>query len=205
MLVSGAFMLLFVALFSWRDKDWRASLGVQRFPLWPALGWGAAGLAAIYVANLGLGFISLLIQSDPQAMLRGDAGWMRKIATLPWSSILPLSIFIGFYEELFFRGFLLGRVRVALGSSEGATPAWRRDVLAVVLVALFFGFGHVYKSVFGMVQTSAIGLVLGGLTLWKKSIWPAVIAHLTLDGISLAMIKLVGPFLHELIRSQSAP
>ena len=50
-----------------------------------------------------------------------------------------------------------------------------------------------------------IGLVLGALTLWRKSVWPAVVVHLTIDGVGLVAIKLIAPFLHELTRSQIAP
>jgi len=198
--LTGLLMLLFVVLFSLRDPDWRGSLGLGRFPLGPTLGWAVIGVITIYVTNFGVGLIYLVMHGDMGALLKAKDGWMQKFVMLPWSAILPLVVFVGFWEETVFRGFLLGRVRAALSARGGTATQWQRDMLAVVLTALLFGMGHAYQGVLGIVQTSAMGLVLGGLTLWRKSIWPAVFVHLTIDGVALVAIKLLAPLLHELTR-----
>ena len=203
--LTGALMLLFVTLFSLRDAGWRDSLGLGRFSPWATLGWAALGVVTIYAANVAVGVFYLFVRGDVQAELASRAGCMQKLTALPWSAILPLVVFVGFWEETVFRGFLLGRVRAALPTMGGKATSWQRDAAAVVLTALLFGMGHGYQGVLGIVQTSMIGLVLGALTLWRKSVWPAVVVHLTIDGVGLVAIKLIAPFLHELTRSQIAP
>ena len=203
--LTGVLMLLFVVLFSLRDPDWRDSLGLGRFPLGPTLGWAVLAVLTIFAANIGIVILCHFMHLDMQAQMKAKAALIQKLATVPWPAIFPLVAFVGFWEETFFRGFLLGRVRAVLSARGGTLTQRQRDAVAIMLTALLFGMGHGYQGVLGIVQTSMIGLVFGVLTLWRKSVWPAVFAHLTFDGVALALTKLIAPTLHEWTRSQLAP
>jgi len=81
-----------------------------------------------------------------------------------------------FCEELFFRGYVLSGLRGALGRTG-----------AVLVVALAFGVAH--YSVYRLVVTAGLGLVLGVLVLWGRSIWPAMLAHAMHNGISVLITR----------------
>lgn len=81
----------------------------------------------------------------------------------------PLLLFLfalspGVGEELFFRGPLLSSLRRDL------TPA-----RAVAWQALFFAAAH--ASVYRLVPTGLLGLLLGAVTLRARSLWPAILLH----------------------------
>ncbi len=49
-------------------------------------------------------------------------------------------------------------------------------------------------------QTSAVGMAFGALTVWRKSLWPAIVAHLTVDTIGLVALKLLKPAIETLLK-----
>ncbi|MFB4204245.1 hypothetical protein KBTX_00615 [wastewater metagenome] len=89
--------------------------------------------------------------------------------------LLGLSLFIGLYEELLARGFLLQRARALLGGLWGP----------VLLSSLLFGLGHVYQGAFGVIQTALVGAILAVAVLRYASLWPAIIAHALINAVSL--------------------
>ncbi len=66
------------------------------------------------------------------------------------------------------------------------------------LTALCFGAGHGYQGVLGVLQTTGAGIALGALTVWRKSLWPAIAAHLAIDAVGLLALKALQPLLHTL-------
>jgi membrane protease YdiL (CAAX protease family) len=116
-------------------------------------------------------------------------------AELPARVILALAVFAAMWEEIVFRGFLLGRLRAAMPKRDSRGAALCRDALAVLLTALVFATGHGYQGVLGLVQTAVAGVALGALTIWRKSLWPAIGAHLLIDAFGLVMLKALKPML----------
>ncbi|MBR9824718.1 MAG: CPBP family intramembrane metalloprotease [Alphaproteobacteria bacterium] len=107
--------------------------------------------------------------------------WGNVAGNLPvyllWLAIIWTSAAFG--EEMFFRAFLITRAeRVFKG-----LPANLGLVLAVIVPALFFGFGHFYyQGIRGLFTTGMIGVSLGILYLvYKRNLWPLVIAHGAVD------------------------
>ncbi len=83
---------------------------------------------------------------------------------------LPLLLFLTAFtpavcEEVFFRGALLGGLRRDL--SRRASLGWQ---------ALIFGVAH--ASIYRLLPTMWIGLVLGAIRLRTASLWPCVLLHL---------------------------
>lgn len=196
--ITGGLMLLIVALLTNRDADWRASLGLQPKPLLETLAFGGVGLMLSYAVNIVLVLGYSAIRGGMAEQAADKAKWAAKLGELPFAWILPMALFVGLWEEIVFRGFLLGRLRVAFGAVDGSPQS--RTVMAIVITGILFGAGHGYQGLLGLVQTSAVGMALGALTVWRKSLWPAVIAHLTIDTIGLVALKVLKPLIEDLAK-----
>lgn len=117
-------------------------------------------------------------------------------ATVPLWVMLPVAVVAGFYEDVVFRGFLLGRLRIVL-----ATRArWMGDALAVAASAAVFGLGHAYQGWLGVVQTGLAGACLGALAVLAGSVWPAIVAHVGIDAVSLVALHVLRPAIEKALR-----
>jgi membrane protease YdiL (CAAX protease family) len=190
-LLLGALMLLAVRLLIRRDVSWRGSLALGRQPIGSVVGWGLLGFAVTYAVNILLVIGYVLSRGGLEAQVAGRAHWLQYLAQVPSEAILPLAAFVGFWEEIVFRGFLLGRVRAALPAADTPRARLVRDAVAVALCAICFGAGHGYQGALGLMQTTTAGIVLGAVTVRQKSLWPAIGAHLAIDTFGLLVIKAV--------------
>jgi CAAX protease family protein len=196
--VLGLLMLLATGLLVRRDASWRESLGLGPQQVGPMLGWSLLGFVGTYVVNLVFISVYLSMQGNLEAIAADRATWLGKLAEVRTEAILPLAGFAAVWEETVFRGFLLGRLRAAIPAGDTRGAALRRDMLAVGLTALFFGAGHGYQGGLGLLQTTVAGAALGGLAVWRSSLWPAIGAHLAIDSFGLLALKLLKPVLQGL-------
>ena len=86
-------------------------------------------------------------------------------------SSVPTSLSAGFCEEFLFRGFLFLIIAQAGG----------RRTSQILWTSLAFGLGHVFWGPWGMFWTMVLGMTLGAVTSWRRSVWSAVTAHAILD------------------------
>jgi len=193
-LIVGMAMLVAVLCCMRRDASWRASLALHPQSFGRTAGWSLLGLLGIYAANLALTLTYVAIRGDVQAVASQRLGWLGMLADLPIEAILPLALFAGFWEEIVFRGFLLGRLRAAIPSALERGARRRRDALAALLTAISFGLGHGYQGLLGILQTTLAGTVMGALVLWRGSLWPAIGAHLAIDLFGLVALQLLKAF-----------
>ena len=98
-----------------------------------------------------------------------------------------LSVAAGFGEELAYRGYAIG----VLAPITGGTGA-------AVLTSVVFGVVHAYQGPLGILRTGLMGGVLAWGFLVSGSLWPAIIAHVSIDLIA-------GIFLGERLLSSEAP
>jgi membrane protease YdiL (CAAX protease family) len=170
LVAKGGFALVLGLCFTiwrgWRRFGFRGGLHTRHWPMLLPL-WIAASASA----SEGLG-----IRQPLQV-----AGW------------LLLALLIGFGEESVFRGIIPDAL---LGSPKAGTPiapsAARR---AIVVSALLFGLAHLgglavpsldRHVVLGQAAfATGIGLALGWVRLRSASIWPGLIAHVTLDSCGI--------------------
>lgn len=103
-------------------------------------------------------------------LLEEQLAWMRQ--SDPWVIVFFLAVIPGTCEELFFRGYVLSGVRTSL-----------RRFAAIFVVA--FAFGVFHSDVYRLVNTTALGMLLGLLVYQYRSIWPAMLAHVLHNGLSL--------------------
>ncbi|CAH9018535.1 CPBP family intramembrane glutamic endopeptidase [Candidatus Nitrosacidococcus sp. I8] len=97
-------------------------------------------------------------------------------------SVLEVSfmmLFVGIYEEIMTRGFLLNRCSIALGSTHKG----------ILFSSLLFGFGHLYQGWIGVVQTGLFGMILAFFTSRWNTLWPAILAHGSLNTLSLVALN----------------
>lgn len=155
-----------------RRQPW-ASVGLTR------RGWGVGvvmGLVATGAAYLLIG-AALMVMTliNPTVMEQMNRNATNLITALPPMSPLTmaiLSVTIGFYEELLFRGFLMTRLRRCVGG-------W---VPAVVLSTALFTFLHASVQLGpALVFISLLSLVLSVVTIWRRSLAPAIVAHSAFD------------------------
>ncbi len=92
-------------------------------------------------------------------------------------------IFAGFGEEIGYRGYLLTRA-ADLGNRSKAAY-----VVAMLYVAVLFGFGHFYKGPAGVLDSTYSGLVLGGVYLLASgNLWAPILAHGIVDTVAVAAV-----------------
>lgn len=153
--------------------DPKEALGLHRVkaPVWMAVLLGVPGGLAL----------SSLVGTLSQAFFEIPDSWIETFTEglLPenvpfWQLLLLLSIAPGICEEIAFRGVLLH------GLSRRFHP-----LLAALIVALVFGVFHV--SLFRILPTATLGLLLALLTLATGSILPAMLWHALHNGLAAAI------------------
>ncbi len=185
-----------------RDPDMARSLGVARVRAGRAIGVGLFLWSSIVALAIGFAIVivgvrtlmgSGLVAAPPGfGATPDDTRIMRELAHIDPLVLVPLACFVGFYEELLFRGFLLGRLRMLFGARfEGA-------FLSITLSSLLFALGHTYKSAVGIFATFLIGAILGAASWRTRSIWSCVLAHAMIDTMAL-----VGCALRRLTRTRT--
>jgi uncharacterized protein len=182
-LVQGVIVLAIIAaLLAWRQDSWQA-IGLK--PL-EARDFGR-GLIALALAILTAITLNGVLLAVAPAALEGHVERLSQVGGvlaggLPWPFLVSAVLFIGFYEELFARGLLLARCRRLFGGS------W----VPVLASSALFGLGHLYQGWTGVLQTMVIGIVFARLVVRWESLWPVIIAHAALNGLSLAVLGAVG-------------
>ena len=69
-------------------------------------------------------------------------------------------------------------------------------MIAVALIAVVFGAAQINMGLYAAIIAGLLGLMLGLIIVWHKSIWPAVFAHGFIDATSFAILPFVIDRLH---------
>jgi hypothetical protein len=95
-------------------------------------------------------------------------------------SIIPAIWLESCLEEMLDRGFLMNWIERMFSGGLLAT------VLAVVLQAMIFGFRHSHDLSERSITVGLIGLAMGvGYVVFGRNLWPLIIAHCTLNTVSM--------------------
>ena len=167
---------------NWSDMGLRALPGLKA-KLWlipqtmltGVAFFGAVAVVLIGGPAIGLDFIGQVPDTVNERWgdLEGNVPLLLLWLAIVWTAA-------AFGEEMFFRGYLITRLETAFGKIRWGI------VLAVVLPALLFGYGHYYyQGLSGLFVTGAIGLVLGTMfILFKRNLWPVIIWHGMIDTLA---------------------
>jgi uncharacterized protein len=99
--------------------------------------------------------------------------------------LVPMWLLAAFGEELAFRGYLMSRVAGLLQDTRGA---W---LTSLVLVSVFFGYGHDTQGLTGILQESFAGLMLGLLYLGcGRNLTVPIVAHGVSNTLAFVLIYL---------------
>ena len=163
-------VVLAIISFRARDKRW-GIIGMSRPPSWPRTVWFALAAAATRILLGALVIDPITAHFWPAAIAPAGS---EAIAHNPMIALLWLALvwtFAAFGEEIGYRGYLLNR------AAEVVSP-W----IAVVVVAVLFGFGHYYKGPAGIVDSGMAGLILGlAYVLSGHNLWVCILAHGFID------------------------
>ncbi len=114
------------------------------------------------------------------AELEGNMSMLLLLLLLSWTLAAVA-------EEVAFRGYLLTRLREALGPSRVALGA------AVLLSSGLFGMIHTEQGLVGVLLSAVDGLFFAWLRIRFGSLWASVLAHGTANTVGMAAFFLVGP------------
>lgn len=159
------------------------SIGLRMLPMLPLIA------AAIVLTTLGYKpeVLSQWVTANrPQTDGIGDS--IRAGSLLYKTLMLTFFSFVvaGFGEELWRVATMRGLLEIA----PRALSPFVKNAIAVVVSAVVFGIGHLYQGVLGVGVTAFIGIALGAITLYHRSVWPAVIAHGCFDAASFLAVTL---------------
>ncbi len=152
--------------------NWREALAL-RAPSIRHLGLAAS--AALALAVVALGYLSLQEKFLPSPQLLGDFG--RELAEIP----LGLRVFLivispAICEEILWRGAVQGELELA-----------RRPVRTALWIGVLFGAFHL--SIHRFVVTFALGVALATLRHRSRSIVPCMVFHGVYNGVLLAVVS----------------
>jgi membrane protease YdiL (CAAX protease family) len=175
--VSQGLFASFLALGVWLTEVPPAALGVDRAAVAPSLlGFGVALGAVLYVANevgstlgerLGLGGEEALREAlAPETR----PGWLLLLLV-----VLPV---IAGFEELLFRGALVGALSVGFGVSP-----W----LLAALSSVAFALGHGAQGPGGVVVTGLLGFALAAAFVLTGSLAVVFVAHYLVNALAFVV------------------
>jgi len=87
----------------------------------------------------------------------------------------------GIAEEVFFRGYIIERLQVLMGSK------WMAIALSLVPFALL----HYRQGISGILISFVLGGILTGMYLWKRDLKANMIAHFMVDFIPNVLVPLI--------------
>lgn len=178
----GGVVLATVSLLVRRRGQGPADIGLGPAPTGQVLRAAAAGVPLCYLAGvIAVSAVAAVSPTGLAGLAEEKGEFLRAVGAIPPGLVLPVSLFVGLYEEVLFRGFLLTRLR-ALFRSTGPP---------VLLTAALFGVLHFPQGVVGIAQTGAVGLVLALLAVRTRTVWAAILVHAAVDTISLTVSGLL--------------
>lgn len=162
-----AFLLPVVLIFAWKRIHWKY-LGFRKFAA-KAMGLGCGLLIGAYLIILlhNLILLGLGIDTQGETILR----LIQMLESPGWFFLVGI-VFAPFVEEIFFRGFLFQGFRQKYG--------W---VGAMLLSSVIFSAAHLDPV--SLIPTFVLGLVLAYLYHSSNSLWPGIILHFLVNGLSL--------------------
>jgi membrane protease YdiL (CAAX protease family) len=183
LLIQGVAVLAGLTLLLARTGQRWGDVGFQPFS-----GRDLGRALLLFAASMGANVLVMLLVylSVPQDT-RGHLIELQAIASrvadgLPLTVVAAVMFFVGVYEELTARGFLLARCLAALDG------VWAPVLLSSVL----FGLGHFYQGWIGVLQTAVFGVILATFTVRWRTLWPAILAHAMVNTLSIAALAGLG-------------
>lgn len=171
--VRAAFVLCVAALILRRRGQTAGAIGVTTAGLGLNVILGLAATGVAYVLIIAWQFMLMALWPDlPEQMEENIQRLLALVPKLGPLGYAGFALVIGLYEELLFRGFIMPRLR-------RATNSW---VIAVLLTTVAFVLPHMLdQTLAALGPITILALTMSLLTIWRRSIIPAIIAHALFD------------------------
>lgn len=182
-------------LLRWRGGWW---------PLPRGLAWSIALRFGVGLFLVGSLLLWRFLSGNPPESLQGirpNVESMVEVAALrnPWylAAMLTVVSFVlaGFREELWRAGMLALLAKALPRAFGGRFGPW----FALLPVALLFGLGHTAQGPVGVAATTLLGVGLGAIMLFHRSIWDAVLAHGFFNATTFALLPMLAERFPELL------
>ena len=134
---------------------------------------GALMMIALAAFAMGMNHAGNLSEAQKQI------GFLAPQNTLEVILWICLSATAGFCEEVLFRGYFQMQF----------TRLLRNRWSALVVVSILFGLGHGYEGAQRMVLIALLGFAFGLMSILRKSLRPAMMAHTLQDTISGLLLR----------------
>jgi membrane protease YdiL (CAAX protease family) len=146
---------------------------------WRFAWWDAAIIVAFVLLTVaGLAAYMYFNQDSHGAMQIFGTRSGETVPWVYWAGGIAFALANALFEELWFRGILLGSLRPLVSPTR-----------AIILQAVVFGLIHWFgtpQGVLGVLLTGVWGGLLGWWVYKRGSLWPAVIVHFAADMIIFA-------------------
>lgn len=170
-----------------KKRTEREELGLRGLPTWTDIGLAPVGFIASLILAAGLvALFNLFPWFDAEQVQDVGfgtyiAGFDRIIAFITLVIIAPVA------EELIFRGWLYGKLRLILSEkvSEKVSIA-----VSILLVSLLFGAIHMQWNV--GVNVFALSVVLCGLREITGTIYSGILVHMLKNGVAFYLLYVLG-------------
>jgi len=167
---------IFAAIVAWVvlvERQTPFSIGVRPLRWWtPPVGL-LAGAVILGVSGILIGVLHL----------KSDTTFAEYLMSQPWPTRLMLAITAGVFEETAYRGYALERLASVLGSK------W----LAGGFTMLCFALAHIPAvGLDHLLPVLIVSIFVSLLYLWRRDLLLNMIAHATVDAISLLVLPALG-------------
>jgi CAAX protease family protein len=174
-------LVVLVAALLAGDGQAAGDVGLDRARAGRDLLWTFPVLVGAYATNVAASVpvalaLHLLQRTGSETAQR--IGALQGLSDVGFAWLVPSLVGLAFMEEVVFRAFLLPRARWLCGH-------WW---LAVLLVQLLFGLGHVYEGAFAVFQTMMLGVYFSVVFLWRRHLAALIVAHAAFNTLTFALV-----------------
>ena len=164
------FMIMYAT--AYRERTGLYGLGFKKIR-----GYDLAAGVGFFVVAAGIITGIALLMEQLGYPLPGEIALLIPQDTLGRILWVVVSLTAGICEEALFRGYLMTRLRILFKSDSWIIP--------LIVSSILFGVAHGYQGLNGMILLSIYGAILGGIYIYTKSLWPAIIVHSLQDLLAL--------------------
>jgi membrane protease YdiL (CAAX protease family) len=164
----------------WRDRR-LTSAGFGPRPAGFVAGYGALGWVCCFIALVSISLVvnAVILATGGEIGEGDELDFELTVGTV--LAALALSIVAGIGEEIVFRAYAIARMEEA-----GYVRAARWLPLLVFTVV------HLYQGPLALLYIGAVGGVFTWLYLWRRSVWPCMVAHFLYDATILLVAATAG-------------
>jgi membrane protease YdiL (CAAX protease family) len=169
---AGFSTLVICLLLAARGASWR-SVGLVRRSMVLNTLLGAASTVVMYILMVILLPVIWALWPQVTRQLQENSEFiLDMLPRMSPAGLALVSLLVGTYEELVFRGYLMTRLRRATGS-------W---ALAIVLnIAVFTALHSLDQTSAALIWIALLGVMFSVTTVWRRSLVPAIVGHTLFD------------------------